>query len=284
MGGRSTFSRAARSHPLSAFYLLAFAITWGAWLPQAAHARGLLPVDIPLLYLVGGVGPGVAAWIVLRALHGDAGERALVAPLLRWRVPARWYVVAVVLPVAVWLLAVVVAGRGNSITAGTATGLAVAFVTYLVAAVPEEVGWRGFALPRLQSRHGALTASLVVGVLGGLWHLPLLWNPDNVMSTYPVLPWFAGIVALSVVYTWLFNSTGGSVLVVTVFHAGTNTAAGLTVGYLATETLLTAAVAVALVLLFGAAHLSHRPRVRSVEPAVPLPGRATPDRRLAPPR
>lgn len=263
-----------RRHPLLAFYLLAFAITWAAWLPPAARSRGLPGVDSPVLYLIGGIGPGLAAWVVLRVLHGPDADRRLFAPLLRWRVGVGWYAVAVLLPVAMFLASAAASGDLAAVTLGPATAVLVAFGMYLAAAVPEEVAWRGFALPRLQERHGALVASLVVGVLWALWHLPLLWNLDNSMSTYPLAWWFGGTVAVSVVYTWLFNSTGGSVAVVTVFHAVGNTVTSRVEGYAAEEALVTAAVALVLVALFGASRLTsaRSPRPRAARPTT-APGR-----------
>lgn len=83
-----------RGRPVFAFYVLAFALTWLGWVPQALHSRGLFPLDVPLLYLFG-AGPMVAAFVVLRVLRGGEGCRELFGPLLRWRVGAGWYAVAV---------------------------------------------------------------------------------------------------------------------------------------------------------------------------------------------
>ena len=87
----------------------------------------------------------------------------------------------------------------------------------------EEVGWRGFALSRLQKDYFALGATLLVGILWGLWHLPLFFWKNNPMSHYPFLPWFLGTLAISFVYTWLYNRSSGSLLVVTLFHVFGNT-------------------------------------------------------------
>jgi membrane protease YdiL (CAAX protease family) len=88
----------------------------------------------------------------------------------------------------------------------------------------EEVGWRGYALPALQVRYGALLASLILGVLWGLWHLPVFFNPDTSYSRLPFLLFLVFIVPVAVLMTWLFNSTGGSVLMAMLFHAVLNTA------------------------------------------------------------
>ncbi|MFC6723724.1 CPBP family intramembrane glutamic endopeptidase, partial [Halobium palmae] len=84
----------------------------------------------------------------------------------------------------------------------------------------EEAGWRGYLLPRLQSRWGALTASLLPGVVWFLWHVPLLFLPGDTNGAMPLPLMAAFVVASSVMYTWLYNSTGGSVLAVTLLHGG----------------------------------------------------------------
>lgn len=218
------------AHPLTAFVLLALGITWAAWAPAAADSHGLLPIELGAaegpLYLLGGVGPMVAAWLVLRAQHGSAAERRLFAPLARWRVHPGWYLLALAGPVLLALGALAVIGRFAAVVAELDVSWTWVWVLVirLLAAVPEEVAWRGFALPRWQARYGALGASLIIGVVWALWHLPLLLDRDNVMSTYPVVLYAFSVLATSVVYTSVFNSTGGSVVILTVLHGAGNAA------------------------------------------------------------
>lgn len=182
-------SACVRRHPLLAFYVLAFAITWLGWVPQALHSHGLFPFDARFLYLFG-VGPMVAAFIVLRVLRGKDAAEELFGPLLRWRVGVGWYAVALFGYVAIWLAAVSISGdlRTELEEVGPLLALSPVFVLYLLQAVPEEVAWRGFVLPRLQARYSALISGLIIGVLGALWHLPLLFTEGSVMATYPLLP------------------------------------------------------------------------------------------------
>ena len=246
-----------RQQPLIAFYALAFAITWLGWVPQAAHSHGLFPFDSPLFYILGGVGPLLAAFIVLSVLRGKSDYEDLFRPLMRWRVGVIWYLVALFGYAALWIIAITL--RGELATEleklGPPLALIQVFLVSLLAAVPEEVAWRGFALPRFQARYNALTASLIVGVLWALWHLPLLLTQGTVMSSYPLVPYLFKVVAVSVIYTWIFNSTRGSLLIVTLFHAASNTVgpfAGLE------QTLVFALAAAALILVFRPAHLSHQ--------------------------
>ncbi len=85
------------------------------------------------------------------------------------------------------------------------------------------MGWRGFALPRLQKRSTALVSTLIVGVLWALWHTPLFFVVGNPMASYPYTYWFAFVLGLSVIFTWLYNNARGSVLIVALLHVGINT-------------------------------------------------------------
>lgn len=261
-----------RRRPVLAFYVLAFALTWLSWWPMAAHNRGLIQLDVPGLFFLGGLGPGVAAWVVMRVLLGTAATDTLLRPLLRWRVGVRWFVVAAALFPAILLLAVVLRGSLEEELAalGTVPVLALALVRYLLAAVPEEVGWRGFALPALQARHSALTSSLVVGVLWALWHLPLLLGGDPTMSTYPLVLYTVWVVAEAVLYTWVYNSARGSLLVVVLLHGVANvTGAFGSAPWAVTAITLTAAVTVVAVL--GPEHLCRTGRRVMLSPGADAP-------------
>jgi membrane protease YdiL (CAAX protease family) len=135
------------------------------------------------------------------------------------------------LPIGVQLLAAGVYRLfGGSVPIGRLTSLEGAF-SYFVAATPfmlltEETGWRGFALPRLQVKYQALIASLIVGLLWGVWHTPLFLTPGDPRSTYPYLGFVLSAMAQSVLTTWVYNNTGGSVLLASIFHAATNGTGG----------------------------------------------------------
>jgi len=262
----------ARQQPVFAFYLLAFAITWMGWLPQAAYSHGLFPFNSFIFYVFGGIGPMAAAYIVLYALYGkDEAVTRLFAPLLRWRVGFGWYVVALVGSAVGWTAANAMRGELALMPdkLGPLPALVPAFLTYCAAAIPEELAWRGFALPRFQERSGsALVASLIIGVLSAVWHLPLLLVRDSVMSTYPLAPYLLYVVLLSVIYAWMFNSTGGSALILVIFHAGTNTFGN----FLGLEqTAVTLVLATLLVLVFGAARLRRSGGVKAEKPDILSP-------------
>lgn len=268
-----------RARPVLAFYVLSFAITWTTWWPMAAHDRGWIDLHLsalplvgglPLvgaLYFVGGLGPGVAAYVVVRILHGKAADAELFGALLRWRVGWVWYVVAILLYPLIWAVTTTLSGTWPTELAalGSVNAVLASLLRYLLAAVPEELGWRGFALPALQVRHTALTASLVVGLLWFAWHLPLVLGGDPVMSTYPLLPYAIWFLAQAVLYTWLYNNTRGSLLIAVLLHGIANLIGVFSAAPWAT-TGITVVVATVVVAVYGPKHLS-RTGVRVTLPA-----------------
>lgn len=209
----------AATYPLATFYLLAFAISWAGWVPGLAAAHGSSFFRNPLWQaslVLCAVGPALAAGLVVR---WEGGARPTPwGVLFRWRVPGRWYAAAVLLPFFVVVSAAAVAhwlapGAGSTSLRGAGLGL---FLLLSLLANPwEEIGWRGFALTRLQRRYPAWVAALLVGGLWGLWHLPLfsLRSGPLAMAAIPYLPWFLGILGQSLLLAWLFNRAGSSILI-----------------------------------------------------------------------
>jgi membrane protease YdiL (CAAX protease family) len=218
--------------PLLCFYLLAFAITWSVWLPEVAVTQGWLRFRIPaaldgLAYFWG---PPLAAVVVTASAEGRAGLRALFARLLAWRVGLRWYVFALL-----WRPAILGAVLVLLFVLGAAPAAAGAWYTLiptfllwvlllLVANVGEEIGWRGYALPHLQARVGPLAASVTIGLLGGLWHLPAFFILGHPQYGTVVLPFMVWMIAITIVFTWIYNNTSGSLLPVALLHAAINAA------------------------------------------------------------
>jgi uncharacterized protein len=284
----ATPSRAtARAFPLK-YFVLAFAFTWALWVPAALEARDMIPpLPVPATFL-GAFGPLVAAVMVTTREEGLAGLRSLLGRVVRWRVAPIWYGVAALGPIVLTLgaiaLHVVLGGQPPSLRLLVETlpilPIYVVYMTITVA-LGEEVGWRGYALPALQARYGALVASLILGVLWTLWHLPVFFNPDTFYSNLPFLLFLAYLVPFAVLITWVFNSTGGSVLVSGIlFHAVMNasselwktipeysvkpaTAAEAVAVNVHTNLMMAivlSAAAIVVVLVYGATNLSRRPR------------------------
>jgi membrane protease YdiL (CAAX protease family) len=253
-----------KRHPLIAFFVLAFALSWWPWI---LYAFGPSPTPIASF------GPFLAALVVLAITQGKSGIGGLLRRMVRWRVGIRWYAVALLLPVGIALAATALnvllgAQAPSAADLGGWTGLFSIFAVRLL--IPgtggawEEPGWRGFALPSLQAGRSALVASLILGAVWALWHLPL------VVATGQMGGWdIVIILAWTLVLTWVYNGTGGSVLIVMLFHAMFNTVSGSFISPLAfsgadsvrQSWLLAAvwcAVAVAVVMWAGPKHLSRK--------------------------
>ena len=201
----------ARRWPVTTFYLLTLAISW---------PMGLLPPGV-----------SIAAIAAAALIDGRSGVGALLRRVTVWRVGVRWYLVGILGPVcllavAAWvnvLAGAVVTAQGplvDWLELGKLFGFQVVGV---IAGAWEELGWRGFALPRLLKRVSPLLASLGVGVLWAVWHIPLFLSGE--------LPWAdaAALVVLSVLFTAVFVRTSQSVLIAFLMHAAFNAAGGVTV-------------------------------------------------------
>jgi membrane protease YdiL (CAAX protease family) len=230
MATAATPSRTAattRAFPLK-FFILAFAFTWFFWGLQLLAVRGVIPT-LPGLTVIGTLGPMVAAVILTAQQSGRAGLRSLLGRVVRWRVAPIWYAVALLGPLVLTLAAialhVALGGQPPSLAALIgALPILLIYVVYMLifVALGEEVGWRGYALPALQARYSALISSVILGVMWCLWHLPQFFNPDTFYSNLPFVLWLAFIIPFSGLITWVFNSTGGSVLMAMFFHAVMN--------------------------------------------------------------
>lgn len=196
------------------FLLVAFGIAWPAFFLATPQAP--IPLQVALLIL-GSYAPAVAAWVALAVDQNVTQTRAFQQRLRNWRSRARFYLIAAALPAVVWLSAAwlnSMRGTAQAIQWASVLVFPIVFVTNW----GEEAGWRGFALPRLLASLRPLTASLVLGLIWGGFHLPLYWQ----RPLFAVL-FLALTPALSVFITWLFQSTGENVFLCTLFHAIYNT-------------------------------------------------------------
>lgn len=258
-------------HPVVWFYILAFSISWLGWMPAVMGSHGIAPFDRPyfqFLLILPALGPALAAVIVTQAAYGKRQAGDLFKALVQWRIGPVWYAIPLLGPIVLLLAGqFLTKSLGFSATQpgyqGNPFPLAIsAFMMSLFANPWEEIGWRGFALAHLQKRFTASVATLVVGVLWGLWHLPLFFWVGNPMSEYPFLPWFVSTVAGAFLYTWLYNSAKGSLVPVTLFHIGLNTFGVVITGVsILALAILYALVALVLVVIFGGANLSRQERV-----------------------
>jgi membrane protease YdiL (CAAX protease family) len=246
-------------HPLSAYFFLAYAVSWSIAVPLALQARGVLATNLPWwLHYVTLFGPAVAAFVIARVVREPSGTDVGQRPPTR---SIAWWVVGFGSP----LLLFVVAQLASLITGQTIpTWRSLGRVNFLpdlgmwawevwfIASLGEELGWRGFALPRLQRRHSAMTATLLLSLGWAGWHLPAFFYLPSYAAIGPaVIPgFFLGILAGAIVLTWLYNSSGGSVVAAALWHASFNlvtaspNAAGLTAAVTSTLVMVWAVVIV----------------------------------------
>jgi membrane protease YdiL (CAAX protease family) len=177
--------------------------------------------------------PTVAALIVTALTSGRAGVRALLRKLLIWRVGLRWYAVAILGYALVCFGTVILYNTVSGASrlpllaqdAANASALLIVPVLFLINVLinGEELAWRGFALPRLQMRWNALTSSMILGVIWALFHLPLFYTLGSSQADMSLIGYAIQLIGASVIFTWLYNNTRGSVLLAILLHASLNT-------------------------------------------------------------
>jgi uncharacterized protein len=212
------------------FFLVVLAVAFGAGLPAVAATHGWLPAAVPVTGLFALIlfSPALVAVALSWRTGGGAAVRALLAAIGRWRLPLRWYLAALGLPFAVDAAALAIyAAAGGSPPAlpgepapeQQLLALWALPLAFLLFSLGEEIGWRGYALPRLQPRTGAAVASLVIGAVWIAWHLPHKLAADTTQGAIPTGSYIAATLAASIIFTWLYNSTHGSLLPVVLLHA-----------------------------------------------------------------
>ena len=219
-------------HPLLFFFIIAYAGTWLVWLPLALSEDGLascrfVVLGIGVFCYRAFLGPFFSAFIMTGAIEGRAGIGRLLRRMVLWRVGLGWYLFVLSgIPAIVVLGVFVLPGAWHRFKDSLPSSpLALAHPLRLRALpdgpLGEEPGWRGFALPSLQRLYGPLVGSLILGPLWALWHLPIFWVPAwNFPPTIlNIVLFVVSATAFTIVMTWVFNNTKGSVLIAILVHA-----------------------------------------------------------------
>ncbi len=229
-------------HPLVFYFLIAYAGTWLVTLTAALSENGVgfLPFRFPQgtlgLFIAAGafLGPTLSAFIMTGITEGRAGIRRLLRRYVLWRVGLQWYLFALIGPPVIILLATIVLPGAlasfQTLAPLDPLLLLVNFPIILIIGGPlgEEGGWRGFALPRLQRLHGPLVGTLILGVLWAPWHLPLFWvtawgTPPTILNMALYVP---AVIFMTIVFTWVFNNTKGSLLIAVLLHTSIDALVG----------------------------------------------------------
>lgn len=220
-----------KKYPLIVFFFLAYGLTWMLQIPAV-----IFPDWPGLLTFLGVFGPVVAAFIVAGSVAGKDGVQQLIAPIKKWRVGIQWYFIVLFGPSLMMIFSVYLyrlLGKGLGVPVSVKVGdhflaLFIIFIYQSLIVWGEEVGWRGFALPSLQIKFHPILASIILGILWGLWHLPWFWIEGSVQQSMSVQFFILATVGYSILYTWIYNGARGSLLMMCLLHAANNTTVSYT--------------------------------------------------------
>ena len=228
-----------RQHPLFSFFFMAYAFSWIILIPFVLSEWGLLPKFFTFAFVLNPfVGPTLAAVIMTGITEGKAGVLRLLRRCLQWRAGWQWYLFILLGIPALFLLGIIVLPGALASFQGLPPAFLVVYLVnfviifFLGGPLGEEIGWRGFALPRMQPRYGPLWGTLLLGVVWVFWHLPhfltsaqrggLGTNLATLLTiNFPIFSLM--VVALAIIFTWVFNHTRGSLFIAILLHASINT-------------------------------------------------------------
>jgi len=274
---------------------LTYALTWAIESPLVFLTDSITATQGLVIVILASNVPSAVAIVLTAMVFGRGALRKLLGRLLIWRVNPFWYLVVFLGPVALTggVVGLNALMGGPALSLGmTLVGAAIFFAFSVVpgSALGEEIGWRGYVLPRLQSRMSALSAALLIAPIWGLWHLPLWLTGEPGRTPTLYTGFLVSAFALSIIFTWVYNSTGGSLLMIVLLHATVNLPLTLvrddlgphaTVPVLLYFGLLVVA-AIVVVIVAGPKHLSRKRRKQvqeeqqAAESGVGAPGVAKP--------
>ncbi len=218
-----------RSYPLFLYFMLAYLISWFFMVPLALAKQDFIewPLGFSAHYLAA-YGPVLSAVLVSALTSGKEGLRKLLGGMIYWKVRPVWWIIAVSPVILYFLMSAL-----NYFLTGFFYNIKLLgeikfFPNYgfwtlllwiLTYGLGEEVGWRGFALPRLQKNRSALSATIILWIFWSIWHIPAFFY---LYESSILIPFLIGQFAGAIFFTWLFNSTAGSTLMVIIFHGTFN--------------------------------------------------------------
>jgi membrane protease YdiL (CAAX protease family) len=213
---RSNITAWIKKEPATAFFVFTFAISWISWTSMYLVTESLL---VQILNHVGLFGPLFSSVIVTGVLYGRTGIKKFLARIFLWRVGVHWYLFVLFGAAVICFMAIGL----YTLFGGTAPAMMLLILPVLpgalISGLREEYGWRGFALPHLMEKYSALKASVIIGVVWALWHLPISVFG---MGLPMALIFLSEVIALSILLTWVYNHTCGSILLPVIHHATYN--------------------------------------------------------------
>ena len=221
-----TMLKIVKRNDLLVFFILANLLSWTVGIPLALEAQGkgraVVPYSMHYLYAFG---PALAAIIVTGLVNGLEGIKELFSRVLKWRVNFIWWVVACS---PLWLFGLIVIFQGlitgkwldlnllGQVNFLPQLNIFAALVLWVLTfGMGEEIGWRGYALPRLQKNRSAMSATLILAICWAFWHWPMFFY---ILDSSILAGWLISLAAGTIVFTWLYNSSRGSVLMLILWH------------------------------------------------------------------
>jgi membrane protease YdiL (CAAX protease family) len=246
-----------KQYPLNAFFVITFAVSWTSWI---SIYRFPMPLFLrQVLNQVGIFGPFISSVIVTGILYGKSGVKKFIGRILQWQVGIHWYLFVLFGAAALCFAAI---GLYTLLGGKTPAFVFILEPLVLISGLREEYGWRGFAFPLLQEKHSALKASVFIGMIWTLWHLPII--PIMSMGLPMTILFLSEVIAISILLTWVYNNTAGNILLPVLHH----TAYNLTLFFLQIPTVfplmliyvvLNWILVIIIVSRYGTARLSRKP-------------------------
>jgi uncharacterized protein len=213
-----------RSHPVTSYFIITYAITWGIGLVAILFPEQFKRIFGELNYfnpvaIIAIAAPTISATILAWAWEGRPGLKALYARFTQWRFGIQWYAFILIgIPFLGWLSTLVMSAAPVFVITSPLMAVSVFLNLLYTGPLGEELGWRGYALPRLLKQSSPLVASLILGFFWGVWHLPSFFISSTVQSGLSLPMFLVFSLCISTLMTWIFQHTGGSVLAAVLFH------------------------------------------------------------------
>lgn len=271
-------TKVLQPYSVSLFFILTFAISWAFWSLPWLYQQGWIN-QLPNWWGLGSFGPSLAGIIIIGLLYGSSGLKRLFKRLIQFKASFKLYLVVAFLPIGILITTLALGkllfnAQYDWSLLPTVSGFSLLFIQVLILGGPmnEELGWRGFALPKLQQSTSALTASLWIGSVWAIWHLPLFMADIPGYTLMPFYLYWLNTLALAIIFTWLYNTGKGQLWLSVLLHTFFNTinwlmlpllpisiGSKIAVIYVATMLL----VAIFIIIKFGKNSLSNQ--IKSVE-------------------
>ena len=267
------FGNWIKKHQLISFFVLSYIIMYGVMFGYIFLNPGQPLQPWSLVWAVGIFSPTISAVFLSWVIGGAAEVKRLLSGFTRWKVGFGWYFAALFLLLGPLVIALVYIALGHP-PVGLQPGVTVtAFLGIILfqffsGPLGEETGWRGFALPRLESKYNALVSSLILGVIWTFWHLPFFYLTGATQVGIPLPIYLFLVLTITLYLTWLYNNTRGSLVITTLAHFTYNLSSTLIAGvvilmpamvfYITAGSLLFLMV-IGVVIYYGPKNLSRKP-------------------------